>query len=75
MTHLVSETLCYHRLFLIIDKQCDHKAHSLLTSLYCLVIFIHGLQYTCSCNMNAFISFDLFMVYIPECKQQLNTMK
>jgi len=26
-------------------------------------------------NMNAFISFDLFMVYIPECKQQLRTMK
>ena len=21
--------------------------------------------------MNAFVSFDLFMVYIPECKQQL----
>jgi hypothetical protein len=27
------------------------------------------------CNMNAFFSFDLFMVYIPECKQQLRTMK
>jgi len=26
-------------------------------------------------NMNAFFSFDLFMVYIPECKQQLRTMK
>jgi len=25
--------------------------------------------------MNAFFSFDLFMVYIPECKQQLRTMK
>jgi len=25
-------------------------------------------------NMNAFLSFDLFMVYIPECKQQLRTM-
>ena len=25
--------------------------------------------------MNAFISFDLFMVYIPECKQQIGTMK
>ena len=23
------------------------------------------------CNMNAFFSFDLFMVYILECKQQL----
>ena len=31
-------------------------------------IYIH-------CNMNAFFSFDLFMVYIPECKQQLRTMK
>ena len=32
---------------------------------------------TCTCNMNAFFSFDLFMVYnyIPECKQQLRTMK
>ena len=28
-----------------------------------------------SCNMNAFFSFDLFMIYIPECKQQLRTMK
>ena len=27
------------------------------------------------CNMNAFFSFDLFMIYIPECKQQLRTMK
>ena len=24
--------------------------------------------------MNAFFSFDLFMVYIPECKQQLRTV-
>jgi len=28
-----------------------------------------------TCNMNAFFSFDLFMVYIPECKQQLITVK
>ena len=28
-----------------------------------------------ACNMNAFLSFDLFMVYIPEDKQQLKTMK
>ena len=27
------------------------------------------------CNMNAFLSFDLFMVYIPECKQHVRTMK
>ena len=25
--------------------------------------------------MNAFFSFDLFMVYIPECKQQLRTYR
>jgi len=25
--------------------------------------------------MNAFFSFDLFMVYIQECKQHLRTMK
>jgi hypothetical protein len=25
--------------------------------------------------MNALFSFDLFMVYIPECKQKLRTMK
>jgi len=25
--------------------------------------------------MNAFFLFDLFMVYIPECKQQLRTFK
>ena len=28
-----------------------------------------------TCNMNAFFSFDFFMVYIPECKQKLRTMK
>jgi hypothetical protein len=27
------------------------------------------------CNMTAFVSFDLFMAYIPKCKQQLRTMK
>ena len=26
-------------------------------------------------NMNASFSFDFFMVYIPECKQQLRTME
>ena len=26
-------------------------------------------------NINALFSFDCFMVYIPECKQQLRTMK
>ena len=26
-------------------------------------------------DLNAFFSFDLFMVYIPECKQQLRSMK
>ena len=26
-------------------------------------------------NMNVLFSFDLFMVYIPECKQRLRTMK
>jgi len=25
--------------------------------------------------MNAFFSFDLFVVYIPECEQQQRTMK
>ena len=29
----------------------------------------------CTCHMNAILSFDLFMVYIPKCKQQLRTMK
>ena len=28
-----------------------------------------------NCKMNAFFSFDLFTVYIAECKQQLRTMK
>ena len=27
------------------------------------------------CNMNALLSFDLFMVYIPESKQQLRSVK
>ena len=28
-----------------------------------------------NCNMNAFFLFNLFMVYIPECKHQLKTKK
>ena len=43
---------------------------------------VQDFMYMCSrfdgnyiCNMNAFFSFDLFMVYILECKQQLRTMK
>ena len=27
------------------------------------------------CNMNVFVTIDMFLVYIPECKQQLRTMK
>ena len=34
-----------------------------------------GLYSKIYCNMNAFFSFDLFVVYIPECKQQLRTME
>ena len=30
---------------------------------------------TTSCNMKAFFFFDLFMFYIPQCNQQLRTMK
>jgi hypothetical protein len=40
---------------------------------YCL-----GVASSClfnACNMNAFFALDLSMVYIPECKQQLRTMK
>ena len=29
---------------------------------------------TIRCNINTFFSFDLFMVYIPECKLQLRTL-
>ena len=28
-----------------------------------------------SCSINVFFSLDLLMVYIPECKQELRTMK
>jgi hypothetical protein len=28
-----------------------------------------------NCSINAFFSSDLFMVYLPECKQQPGTMK
>ena len=38
-------------------------------------VFIIETMNNSSCNMNAFFSFDLFMVDIPECKQQLRTMK
>ena len=27
-----------------------------------------------TCYRNAFVSFDLFKVYIPECKQQIRTI-
>jgi hypothetical protein len=30
---------------------------------------------TYHCNMNALYSFALLRVYVPECKQQLRTMK
>ena len=30
---------------------------------------------TIYCNMNAVFFFNIFMVHIPECKQQLRTMK
>jgi hypothetical protein len=47
-----------------------------------IVILSHTIPIIClqsrctyNCNMNAFFSFDLFMVYIPKCKQQLGTMK
>jgi hypothetical protein len=39
-------------------------------------IFVYPtVKYINPCNMNPFFSFDLFMVYIPESKQQLRTMK
>jgi len=28
-----------------------------------------------TCNMISFFSFDLFMIYIPECRRQIRTMK
>jgi hypothetical protein len=34
-----------------------------------------SIPFITNCNINAFFTFDLFMVYIPECKQQLRTMK
>ena len=45
---------------------------------YFMFIWVDELEhnlYILYCNMNAFFSFDLFMVYIPGCKQQLRTMK
>ena len=38
---------------------------------YIDIVYIHVYIYKSSCNMNAFFTFDFFMVYIPECKQQL----
>ena len=38
-------------------------------------IYILGTYATYYFDMNAFFYFDLFIVYIPECKQQLKTMK
>jgi hypothetical protein len=34
-----------------------------------------GRNISINCSLNALFSFDPFMVYIPECKQQLRTMK
>ena len=41
----------------------------------CMYLTLKGKTLFCICNMNAFFSFDLFMVYILECKQQIITMK
>jgi uncharacterized protein YeaC (DUF1315 family) len=38
-----------------------------VTSTFCRYVYIY-------CNINTFFSFDLWMVYIPECKQQQRTM-
>ena len=46
----------------------------------CFVLFFSRIFNYCikciktSCNKNAFFSFDLFMVYLLKCKQQLRTM-
>ena len=39
-----------------------------------LLLVVNITMFVC-CNMNELFSFDLFMVYIPECKQQLRTLK
>jgi hypothetical protein len=41
----------------------------------CVFVFIIDILNTSCCNMNVFFSFGLYMVYIPEWKQQLRTMK
>ena len=51
-------------LFSIFKRQKKYQINNLI---------LYG--YLKCCNMNAYFSFDLFMVYIPECKQQLRTMK
>jgi hypothetical protein len=46
--------------------------YSYYLSIYKIKLYKNSYQ---ACNMNAFCSFDLFMVYIPESKQQLRTIK
>jgi len=47
-----------------------------LLSEYFNVAICHSICYIIKlATLNAFFSFDIFMVFIPECKQQLRTMK
>jgi hypothetical protein len=48
-----------------IQVRSENNVIALIISLEHLFSYIY-------CNTNAFFSFDLFMVYIPECKQQLS---
>jgi hypothetical protein len=47
----------------------NFKLQVTYTTVFWVKTEIPGINITC--NMNAFVSFDLFVVYIPECKYEI----
>ena len=60
--------------FLPFNKACTNKFYIFPDNVHILSICPDTIKFSIcdNGNMNAF---DLFMVYLPECKQQLRTMK
>jgi hypothetical protein len=54
---------------------CNTGEYCMLTFGYILQGILHCYAIILFVTWMLFFSFDLFMVYIPECKQQLRTMK
>jgi hypothetical protein len=59
----------------MLDFQIANVLAKLSLIFFLLLLLVVNITMFVCCNMNEFFSFDLFMVYIPECKQQLRTLK